>query len=80
MRIYRRRHIREIIPLSDEHIRRQERAGKFPRRFKLVPGSGRNGAVGWDADEVDMHVEELAAANSETASQTGNRTAESDNE
>ncbi len=44
MRIYRRRQIREIVPLSDEHIRRLEQAGKFPARFKLVEDSGRNGA------------------------------------
>ncbi len=61
MRIYRRRQIREIVPLSDEHIRRLEHVGKFPARFKLVADSGRNGAVGWDADEVDEYAAERAA-------------------
>ena len=58
MKIYRRRQLREAVPLSDEHIRRLEAAGQFPKRFKLVEGSGRNGAVGWDGDEIDQWIEE----------------------
>ena len=58
MHIYRRCQLREKVPLSDEHIRRLEAVGQFPKRFKLVDGSGRNGAVGWDGEEVDQWIEE----------------------
>ena len=50
------------IPYSDVHLRRLEDADKFPKRFKLNPGSGPQGAVGWDAGEIDDHLKSLIAA------------------
>jgi prophage regulatory protein len=39
--------LRQLVPFSDAHFWRLERAGEFPRRIKL----GRH-RVGWDLDEV----------------------------
>lgn len=39
--------LRQLIPYSDAHFWRLERAGNFPRRIKL--GSHR---IGWALDEV----------------------------
>jgi predicted DNA-binding transcriptional regulator AlpA len=62
MQIYRLPQVRERVPYSGEHIRRLEERGLFPRRFKLVPGTGKNGAVGWDADEIDRWIEDRKAS------------------
>ena len=43
-------------------LRRMERAGTFPKRFKLNPNGGTFGAVGHDADEVAAWVEARAKA------------------
>lgn len=50
------------IPYSDVHLRRLEETGRFPRRIKLTPGSGPQGAVGWVSSEIDAHLESLVAA------------------
>jgi prophage regulatory protein len=47
---------RQLIPFSDMHIWRLERAGKFPKRIKL--GDHR---VGWDLDEVIAWIEDRKA-------------------
>ena len=56
MQIYRWNDIRTCVGYSRQHIDRLERDGLFPRRFKLSPGSGRNGAVGWDVDKIDAYL------------------------
>jgi predicted DNA-binding transcriptional regulator AlpA len=62
-RIYRLPNLREIgITYSDVHLRRLEARGAFPKRFKLVPGSGPHGSVGWNVPEVDAYLESLIAA------------------
>ena len=55
--------------LSGEQIRRLEKAGIFPKRFKLNPTADPkgNGAAGWFEDEIDDYNERLAARR-ETAS------------
>lgn len=55
-RIYRWKHIHDFVGFSRQHIDRLERDDLFPRRFKLSPNGGRNGAVAWDADEVDTYL------------------------
>ena len=48
-----------------ERIRQLENAGLFPKRFKLTPGSGQNGAVGWLASEIEAWMRERAATRDE---------------
>jgi prophage regulatory protein len=62
LRIYRWPQLREIVPYSREHIRRLEDRGLFPRKFKLAPDTGQNGAVGWDAGEINQWIEDLKAS------------------
>lgn len=50
-----------IHGLSDVHVRRLEKAGTFPKRFKLVAGSGKYGAAGWWLSDILHYVEERAA-------------------
>jgi prophage regulatory protein len=47
---------RRLVPFSDMHIWRLERAGKFPKRIKL--GERR---VGWDFHEVISWIEDRKA-------------------
>jgi prophage regulatory protein len=47
---------RRLLPFSDMHIWRLEKAGKFPKRIKL--GERR---VGWDLDEVMAWIEDRKA-------------------
>lgn len=35
-----------MVNFSDRHLRRLEKEGKFPHRFKLSPGTGQQGAAG----------------------------------
>ena len=46
---------RQIIPYSDVHIGRLEKAGKFPRRIHLGPGR-----VGWRLSELMRWIDERA--------------------
>jgi prophage regulatory protein len=48
---------RQLVPYSDVHIYRLEKAGKFPRRIKLNP----NGRVGWSHKEVVGWIAEKKA-------------------
>ena len=42
----------ELVGYCDMSLRRLEKAGSFPRRFKLNPEGGQFGAVGHDFGEV----------------------------
>lgn len=44
------------IHYSDTHLRRLERAGKFPKSFSLVKGGRRS----YDEDEIDAHLRQRA--------------------
>ena len=44
---------RHLVPYSDMHIWRLERAGKFPRRLRLGPNK-----VGWSLREIEEWIEE----------------------
>ncbi|MFT4117925.1 helix-turn-helix transcriptional regulator [Bradyrhizobium sp.] len=48
--------LRQIIPLSRQHVHRLEKAGKFPRRLRYSPGR-----VGWISAEVEAYVQAQAA-------------------
>lgn len=50
----------QISGFCDMQRRRMEKAGTFPKRFKLNPDGGPFGAVGWDADELDAWVKARA--------------------
>lgn len=57
MRIYRYVDLqKQGIPYSRQYLARLERAGKFPKRFKLVAGTGQQGSVGWNADAIDEYL------------------------
>lgn len=56
-RLIRAPELKALVGLSDVHIQRLEAAGKFPRRIKLIPGSGRQGAVAWSFREVVDWIE-----------------------
>ena len=62
MRLYREPDLRNRDGYSNQHRRRLEAEGKFPKRFKLVEDSGQQGHIGWDADEVDEHYRRRANA------------------
>lgn len=55
-RIYRIAETCQRVGYSTMHLARLEKEGKFPKRFKLSPGSGRNGAVGHLAEDVDAWI------------------------
>ena len=44
--------------LSNMHLWRLEKRGLYPKRFKLNPEGGKNGAVRFDYDEVCAWFEE----------------------
>lgn len=46
------------ITYSREHIRRLEMVGKFPKHFALSAGGS---FIGWDEQEIDEHLNALAA-------------------
>lgn len=51
-RIIRAPERRKIVPYSDMHIWRLEKAGRFPKRIKLGPQS-----VGWSLREILEYIE-----------------------
>ena len=55
------------VAACDMTLRRWEKAGTFPRRFKLDPNSGPFGAVGHDFDEIQEHLEKRRASRDGTA-------------
>jgi predicted DNA-binding transcriptional regulator AlpA len=50
------------IEYSNQHLCRLEKAGNFPRRFKLSPIGGRFGAVVWDAQEIAEYLAKRRAS------------------
>ena len=50
------------VGTCDMTLRRWEKAGTFPKRFKLNPDSGQFGAVGHDYDEVQEYIEKRRAS------------------
>ena len=57
MRMLSKKHVREIVLYSPQHIARLEQAGQFPKRVRL--GQGR---VGWVEQEVLDWLNERIAA------------------
>ena len=53
------------IRFTRQHIDRLEKLGKFPMHVKL--GVGANGANAWLEQEIDAHIDALAAARDEQA-------------
>ena len=47
---------RALVPYSDMHIWRMEKAGKFPGRIKLGPNR-----VGWSLQEVEGWIKDRKA-------------------
>lgn len=59
-RIYRPADLERLgITYTQQYLRVLEKAGRFPRRFKLNPDSGTQGAIGWNAAAVDAWIEEV---------------------
>lgn len=54
-RVSRLRETCAIEGVVDMTLRRWEKAGSFPKRFKLDPNSGPFGAVGHDYHEIQAH-------------------------
>ncbi len=52
----------EISGVCNMHRGRLEKAGLFPKRFKLNPDAGPFGAVGWDFDELMQWLQERRAS------------------
>ena len=52
----------QISGFCNMQLWRMERDGLFPKRFKLNPNGGKNGAVGHDYDEVMEWREERLAS------------------
>jgi len=48
--------LRQIIPLSRQHVYRLEKSGKFPKRIQFSEGR-----VGWIASEVEAYLQARAA-------------------
>lgn len=61
-RVYRTPDVTRLTGYSVFHLWRLERAGRFPRRFKLNGDGGARGAVGWVQAEVDEWLKQRAAS------------------
>jgi prophage regulatory protein len=61
-RVMREAEVLRVSGYSTLQIRRLEKAGKFPRRFKLNPDAGPRGAIGWDYGEVMAWLERRRAS------------------
>jgi prophage regulatory protein len=61
-RVLRKQEVEAFTGLSDDSIRRRERAGTFPRRIRLDPNAGQGGAVGWLWSEIERWLAERTAA------------------
>ena len=60
-RIVRPKEVREIVGFCDVHLRRLEKLGQFPQRFKLAEDSGLYGATGWRESDIMAWIEARAA-------------------
>ena len=58
-RILRPNQVAEFVGLGERRLRQLEAQGKFPRRFKIHPGSN---ASGYLESEVDAWIQASAAA------------------
>ncbi len=56
MRLLSKKHVREMVLYSPQHIARLEAAGLFPKRVHLGPGR-----VGWVDEEVQDWLRERIA-------------------
>ena len=54
--------VAELVGVTTMSLMRWEADGTFPRRFKLNPNSGKNGAVAYDRAEVEEWLEERRAS------------------
>ncbi len=61
-RIVRPAEAEQLTGYCDVHLRRLERAGLFPKRFKLSPNSGPYGACGWLLSDIEKWLAERAAS------------------
>ncbi len=52
----------QVVGYCDMTLRRMEKAGTFPKRFKLNPEGGHFGAVGHDFSEVMAWMESRRAS------------------
>ena len=50
--------VENITGLSNMQLWRMEKRGLFPKRFKLNPEAGKNGAARYDSDEIARWLEE----------------------
>ena len=57
--------VEQATGLCSERLRQLEELGLFPGRFKITPGSGQQGAVGWLKSEITEWVRERAASRDE---------------
>ena len=60
-RIVRPKECRKIVGFCDVHLRRLEKLGQFPPRFKLAEDSGVYGATGWRLSDIMAWIEKRAA-------------------
>jgi prophage regulatory protein len=56
--------VKAMVGLSEVQVWRLEKAGKFPRRFKLAEGG--NG-VGWFCDEIERYQTARGASRDQAA-------------
>ena len=57
--------VEAVVGLCGERIRQLERLGLFPKRFKITPGAGQNGASGHLESEISEYVLARAASRDE---------------
>ena len=60
-RIIRPKECRKIVGFCDVHLRRLEKLGQFPPRFKLADGSVVYGATGWRESDIMAWIEARAS-------------------
>ncbi len=60
-RIVRPAECRKIVGFCDVHLRRLEKLGQFPQRFKLADDTGPYGAVGWRESDIMAWIEARAS-------------------
>ena len=59
-----------LTGFSNMHLSRMEKAGNFPKRFKLNPNGGPNGAAGHDSQEVMAWLTARLASREATSAAT----------
>ena len=66
LKILTRKQVMAVVPYSQTHLWRLERAGQFPRRIKLGPNR-----VGWLESEINEWIESRLAERPETGALGG---------